>query len=233
MSHFGKIIPIVLFSFVLCLIACGSASDDVAIGSSDSDDNNEELLSPDPLPSEDIFATPTPSLAPAGGKVWDVNEILNEPRSGGSGGTPKCGGEGGFARCLCPEDVPSTVRYRPAVTECNGNAAALFDGQYADIFSVVVRDSQNRDRWPASGFNGCSEALSTSESPPNRCSAFKVQDSFNPGGGSVTVYCFGASGYSDLFSDARRLTIKLADDPNSNDDPLERFCLSGPDLPLN
>lgn len=166
-------------------------------------------------------------------KTWTVAEILSEPRSGGAGGTALCGGELGFKRCLCVGDAPSSIQYRPAVAECNGNAAAILYDNYAGAFSVVVRDSQNRDRWPASGFNGCSAQLSNSESPPNRCSAFKVQDKFAILDGAAIVHCFGASGYSELFSDAVRLTIKLENVPNSNDDPLLRVCLSSGDLPLN
>ena len=202
----------------LSLSSCGSSSDDVTLG--DTSDDEGTVGSDDPTPS-------------ASNKIWTVSEVLSESRSGGSGGTPKCGGEGGFARCLCAGDVPATVRYRPAVVECNGNAAAIFDGSYQDIFSVVVRDSQNRDRWPPSGFNGCSAEVASSEDPPKSCSAFKVQSMFVAGGGSVTFHCFGASGYSSLFEDVTRITVKLSDVPTSNDDPLERFCLNAPNLPLN
>jgi hypothetical protein len=120
------------------------------------------------------------------------------------------------------------------VAECNGNAAVILYDEYEDAFSVVVRDSQNRDRWPVSGFNGCSLELATSESPPNRCSAFKVQESFPlfPTGGAK-VNCLGASGYSELFADVTRMTIKLTDDPFSSDDEIDRMCLSGGDIPLN
>lgn len=203
----------------------GSSNEEIDLGSGGGDD--DPITDPAPAPS------PTTEPTPVAGKVWTIAEILAEPRSGGGGGEPKCGGEFGFKRCLCPEDVPSTVRYRPAVEECNGNAAAILDGKYEDIFSIVVRDSQNRDRWPASGFNGCSASLANSESPPNSCSAFKVQDRFAIGGGAAQIHCFGASGYDPLFSDVVRLTAKLEDSPNSNDDPLERFCLYSHDEPLN
>lgn len=181
---------------------------------------------PGPLP----VSTPTPPLGP----VSTVEEIIAEPRTGGAGGEPTCGGEFGFRRCVCADQVPSSVRYRPAVAECNGNAAAILYDEFSDAFSVVVRDTQNRDRFPpaGSGFGGCSAELADSEAPPNRCSAFKVQMWF-PIEGNGIVNCFGESGYSETFSDAARLTIKLSDIRNSDDDPLARFCLVAGDLPLN
>ncbi|MCC6953589.1 MAG: hypothetical protein IT290_05685 [Deltaproteobacteria bacterium] len=187
---------------------------------------------PDPAPIGDGAALPTPTPV---GRVWTVTEIESEPATGGSGGTPLCGGELGFKRCVCAPDVPSYVRYRPAVVECNGNAAAILSGPLLDAFSIVVRDTQNRDRWPAagSGFGGCSFETADSESPPAACSAFKVQQKFSILAGSAKVYCFGASGYSEIFADAARMTVKLSDDPFSNNDDIARYCLAGPDVPLN
>jgi hypothetical protein len=184
----------------------------------------------------DSGQNPPASDVPPGtgdGKVWSLSEVLSEPRGGGAGGAARCGGEFGFRRCVCPEDVPAAMRYRPALAECDNNAAILLDGQYLEAFSVVVRDSQNRDRWPASGFNGCSDELSNSESPPNRCSAFKVQRKFGTPDGTAVVHCLGASGYSVLFEDVVRATIKLSDDPTSNDDDIDRLCLISGDKPLN
>jgi hypothetical protein len=180
-------------------------------------------------------SNPGPTEGKPGGRVWTVAEILAEPAKGGEGGVPACGGEFGFKRCLCAEDVPSYVRYRPAVAECGGSAAAILSGRMLEAFSIVVRDTQNRDRWPAAGslFGGCSEELADSTSPPNRCSAFKVQSKLTVGGGTAVVHCFGASGYSDIFADAARLTVKLSDDPFSSSDAIERYCLVGPTKPLN
>lgn len=199
------------------------------------DDNGTSTPTPSASASS---ASPSPSASPSlevTGKVWTISEIVSEPRTGGFGGTPYCGGEFGFRRCLCVDDVPSSVRYRPSVAECNGNAAAILDGQYLEAFSIVVRDTQNRDRWPAagSGFGGCSFSLANSESPPASCSAFKVQDKFDIAGGTARVYCFGASGYSELFSDVVRMTIKLSDNPFSNDDDIDRICLKSGSEPLN
>lgn len=194
----------------------------------------DDSADPTPTPSSTGTPGPTPTTAPLG-RTWTVDEIIAEPRTGGFGGAPECGGEFGFKRCTCPENVRSSIRYRPSVLECNGNAAVILYDQYIDIFSVVVRDTQNRDRWPeaGSGFGGCNFSLANSESPPNRCSAFKVQDMFTIANGTAVVHCFGASGYSSIFSDAARITFKLADVPNSNDDPLERHCLYSGDQPLN
>lgn len=212
----------ITFATLLILWSCGGGG-----GGSDS---------PDPTPTPATTGTPAPTGTSAPlGRTWTVDEILAEPRMGGFGGAPECGGEFGFKRCTCASSVRSSIRYRPSVLECNGNAAAILYENYTDIFSVVVRDTQNRDRWPAagSGFGGCNFSLANSEAPPNRCSAFKVQDKFSIGNGTAVVHCFGASGYSDIFSDAARLTFKLADAPNSTDDPLERHCLYSGDRPLN
>jgi len=220
-----------LLSF-LFIFGCGSGGGDLSFGPENDSDSPQSGSSISIDTSSDSSESAVDD-ASSTNRVWTVDEILGEPRQGGNGGVPTCGGEGGFKRCLCPQNVYSSVRYRPAVAECNGNAAAIFFDNYREIFSVVVRDSQNRDRWPASGFNGCSASLADSDSPPNYCSAFKVQDKFEIGAGIATVHCFGASGYSELFTDVTRLTIKLADDPNSSDDPLDRLCLYAPDLPLN
>lgn len=199
----------------MLISGCGGASGDKTSSSDDTQSENEFFETKD--------------------KVWTIDEILGEPRIGGRGADAKCGGEFGFKRCICAYDVPSSVRYRPAVAECNGKAAAILSGRLLDSFSIVVRDSQNRDRWPeaGSGYGGCNASLASSENPPNSCSAFKVQDKFLIADGSARVYCFGESGYSDLFRDVVRLTVKLNDVPGSNDDDIERYCLNGNELPLN
>lgn len=209
---------------IAALNACGSPSKDVTFPGA----KTPAAATPTAVPGS--TATPQPA-----GRSWTVEEVISEPRRGGAGGEAKCGGEFGFARCVCAESVRSSMRYRPSLVECNGNAAAILDGEYLDAFSIVVRDSQNRDRWPAagSGFGGCSAALADSESPPNRCSAFKVQDKFSIADGSAVVHCFGASGYSELFSDVVRVTIKNSDNPTSNDDDIDRLCLVSGSEPLN
>ena len=219
-----------------CSSGGGGGEDEQSQGSSNG--NSDEGQGADPAPTASPTPAPTPNDTTGGsttGKVWTVDEILAEPEVGGAGGAPLCGGELGFKRCTCAPDVPSTVRYRPAVEECGGNAAAILSGGLLDAFSIVVRDTQNRDRWPAagSGFGGCSADLADSDSPPNRCSAFKVQSRFKIGGGVAEMHCFGASGYSDIFADAARMTVKLSDDPFSNNDDIERYCLAGPTVPLN
>lgn len=217
---------------ITCLLVAASIFSAACNGGGDSGADESSQDGGDTTPVEDTTGGPLDSF---GRKVWTVAEILSEPVVGGDGGTPVCGGEFGFKRCLCADDVPSYVRYRPAVAECNGAAAAILSGRMLDAFSIVVRDTQNRDRWPAAGslFGGCSAQLANSVSPPNRCSAFKVQKKFEIGGGSAKVHCFGASGYSDIFADAVRLTVKLSDDPSSSSDTIERYCLRANDEPLN
>lgn len=142
---------------------------------------------------------------------------------------------GRFQPCVCYQDVSKDVSYRPTYKGCGGNAAILTRGKYLNIFSVVVRDSENRDRWPVSGFGGCGFAVANSESPPNKCSAFKVQKTYFEESDNTEqrVNCLGAKGTSSLFKDVRRMTAKLADVPGTNKDPLVRWCLKSPKSPLN
>ena len=94
--------------------------------------------------------------------------------------------------------------------------------------------SENRDRWPTTGFGDCSP-YEANVLGLNKCSAFKVQEKIvvKSKGVDTTVHCLGASGYSTLFARVVRVTAKLSDDPTSNKDPLVRWCLKRPNLPLN
>ena len=167
-------------------------------------------------------------------RVWSTSEILAE-RNLRSPGRAKSYCQGGvFQPCVCAKDVSRRVQYRPAVKECGGNAAIVLSGRYLTAFSVVVRDWENKDRWPAEGANNCS-AYERDVLGLNKCSVFKVQKIFNVSHpkGAAEVHCLGASGYSALFRRVVRITVKLADVPGSNADPLERLCLWGPTDPLN
>ena len=170
-------------------------------------------------------------------RVWTVAQILDEKRRD----KPKkpisyCNG-GRFKPCVCHYDVAREMQYRPSVEECGGNAAIALTGKYANIFSAVVRDRDNRDRFPeaGSGYGGCSFELANSENPPNYCSAFKAQSVLRIGSGADRgrLYCLGASGYSTTFKNVARVTAKLADKPGSSEDPIVRWCLIKPTLPLN
>lgn len=168
-------------------------------------------------------------------RVWTIAEILEEKRRD----KPRkpidyCNG-GRFKACVCYQDVAREVQYRPAVAECGGNAAVALTGKYADIFSTVVRDSENRDRFPEnSDFGGCT-AFERDELGLNKCSAFKVQQQIRIGSGRDRgrLHCLGAPGSSSLFARVTRITAKLADAPNSSNDPIVRWCLRKPTLPLN
>ncbi len=142
---------------------------------------------------------------------------------------------GRFKPCVCWQDVHKDVSYRPKYPACGGNAAVLTRGKYKGIFSVVVRDNQNRDRWPESGFNGCSIDTAQSVSPPASCSAFKVQKILyeDKKGQIQRVNCLGAPGTSKLFKSVVRMTAKISDAPGTTNDPLARWCLRSPTLPLN
>lgn len=183
----------------------------------------------------------TPTPAPQ--RVWTTKEMVREHRAEVKRARQKpkpsrpsfCQGQR-FKPCVCSRDVTTDMQYRPAVRECNGNAAVMLYGKYRSSFSVVLRDSENRDRWPTFGFNGCSFALANSEAPPAYCSMFKTQDTVAVASGTTNqgkLHCFGAPGSSPFMRRVVRVTVKLADIPNSNNDPLVRWCLNGPTEPLN
>lgn len=134
-----------------------------------------------------------------------------------------------FKPCICPSKVPATIQFRPSLKECKGKAAAILSGNVAKSYSVVLRDKQNRDRWPASGYHSCSAA--ETELGLNKCSAFKCQkvlrvSSSSVKEGSQQICCFGEAGTSPIMKGATRMTIKLRDIPDSNQDPLIRVCLN-------
>jgi hypothetical protein len=133
-----------------------------------------------------------------------------------------------FKPCVCNDDAPREIKYRPAMPECGGDAASVLFGSYASAYSVVLRDNQNRDRWPASGYNGCT-AKEVADGLA-KCSAFKCQrvrrvNRSSAGVGPQTICCYGEAGRSPIMRGATRMTIKLRNDPNSGNDPLVRVCL--------
>jgi len=177
-------------------------------------------------------------------KISTVKQMVRQHRSlrllgirgsDGSGPESLCQGER-FKPCVCADQVTRDVQFRPSIAECGRNAGIILYGKYLSVFSIVLRDSENRDRWPAFGFNGCSKALASSDSPPASCSVFKTQKKFRVARGTAdegVLYCYGAPGYSKLMSRVVRATVKLRDIPGSSTDPLVRWCLNGPTEPLN
>lgn len=144
-----------------------------------------------------------------------------------------CQGER-FKPCVCASQVTYAMQYRPSLKECSNKAAIILSGKYLNIFSVVVRDKDNRDRWPTSGYGDCS-AYERDVLGLNKCSAFKMQKKIKVRNrrGNAVVYCLGAPGESKLFARVSRVTIKLKDIPNSSNDPIDRLCLFGPKEKLN
>lgn len=126
-----------------------------------------------------------------------------------------------FKPCICASEVPEDIKFRPSYSSCGGDAAAILEGKFASSFSIALRDSQNRDRWPASGYNGCSDA--EVDAGLAKCSAFKCQSTIRTP--KQFVCCFGEPGNSSIMAPATRLTIKLKDIPGSTADPLLRVCL--------
>jgi hypothetical protein len=149
---------------------------------------------------------------------------------GSSAPAARCN-ESVFKPCICAKNVPETIKYRPSLAACGGKAAAILEGEYGNSFSVVLRDRENRDRYPASGFNGCSKA--EADLGLAKCSAYKCQKVTRKNG--KLICCFGGSGDSAVLSKASRMTIKLRDVPGSSDDPLLRVCLNrfSPRVKLN
>lgn len=167
-------------------------------------------------------------------KRWSVQEILDEREFRSISKNPRYCQGGVFQPCVCPKDVPSVVQYRPSVKECGRKAAIVLSGKYKDVFSIVVRDRENKDRWPPQGINGCTE-FERDVLALHKCSAFKAQKilQIEDPRGDATVHCLGAGGRSKLFRRVVRMTAKLADIPNSSLDPLARWCLKNPRNPLN
>lgn len=148
---------------------------------------------------------------------------------------PKYCSGGVFKPCVCAADVTKRVQYRPIVKECGRKAAIILNGRYASAFSAVIRDVENADRIPAKSFiNGCTK-YERDTLGLNKCSVFKAQKvlKYEDERGTVSVHCLGAPGNSAFFKRARRITVKLADKPNSSADPLARLCLYGPTKNLN
>jgi len=199
-----------------------------------------------PVTSEPVTSAPvaSPAQTEPTVKAITVREMVRQHRSlrlegvravDGSGPDSLCQG-GRFKQCVCADQVTRDVQYRPSITECGKKAGIILYGRYRSAFSIVLRDPENRDRWPASGFNGCSSELANSDSPPAYCSAFKAQKTFRIGRRTAdegVLYCFGASGNSPLLRRVVRATVKLRDIPGSSADPLVRWCLNGPKEPLN
>lgn len=178
-------------------------------------------------------------------KVWTVKEILAERKSPAtSNGKATCNNAGADAttkieKCVCPADVTSLVQYRPSIAQCGKKAGLVVSGRYIKMFSAVVRDTEDRDRWPANGVKGCSKAQVAAGL--GKCSVFKIQKTIgvDDASGDAEVHCFGASGYSPLFKNVVRITIKppkgsaASQSVHSEASKLERLCLYGPTLPLN
>lgn len=125
-----------------------------------------------------------------------------------------------FKPCICAGQVPDEIIYRKNYGACNNRAAAILKGDFKDSFSIVLRDKLNRDRVAPPGYNNCSQW--EIDLGLAKCSVFKAQKVIRTN--SKTVHCFGLPGA--LLSKATRMTIKLADRPDSSDDPLVRVCLN-------
>lgn len=173
-------------------------------------------------------------------KVWTISEILAERQEAVDINNPRmCSGHR-FKPCVCAPDVTKLVQYRPSIAQCGKKAGIIMSGaRYLKVFSVVVRDPDNQDRWPVSfpttgtGYGGCT--LAQAKAGLARCSAFKVQKIIKVENqdGDAMVHCLGESGYHPLMRRISRITVKLKDIPGSHEDPLERLCLYGATKPLN
>lgn len=140
-----------------------------------------------------------------------------------------------FKGCACAESVPQSIQYRPTFAACGGKAAVILSGPFLRAFSVVVRDNENRDRWPATGsYGGCSQA--ERDLGLARCSAFKAQKTIyrTVDGRRERIACFGAAGSSSLFTNVTRITVKISDRVNEfGQKKMFRACIADNYLPLN
>lgn len=138
-------------------------------------------------------------------------------------GKPLCQ-SGRFEPCICWPSVPKSVSYVPSERLCKGNAAIILRKDMFSAFSAVVRDKENRDRWPD---ESCEQ---------NYCSVFKTQRKFVRfvNGVKEKVLCLGAPGTSRLFKNVVRITIKVSDVPGKDGKKdLRRMCLRSPTKKLN
>lgn len=170
-------------------------------------------------------------------RIWAILIVLTLVlvEKNANAGVRYCYG-GVFKPCICASSLSKSIKYHPAEPACNGNAAILLRAPYLSLFSVVVRDNQNKDRWPPQGANGCSPELTNAKNPPNRCSVFKAQRRFTritAEGKRERVYCLGAPGNSSLFSRVQRITAKFNDVPDSSKDQIERWCIIRPECGMN
>ncbi|MEY4669780.1 MAG: hypothetical protein RL518_2479 [Pseudomonadota bacterium] len=187
-----------------------------------------------------IGSTPASAQTTTTPRVWTISEILAERQTPVENNNPRMCMGGRFKPCVCAADVTKLVQYRPSIAQCGKKAGIVMSGEkYIKAFSVVVRDRDNRDRWPlefpatGTGYGGCT--LAQAKAGLGKCSAFKVQKIIKVSNenGNAEVHCLGQSGYHPLMRGISRMTIKLKDVPGSHEDPLERLCLKGPTVPLN
>ena len=189
-----------------------------------------------------VAVNSSPALAQknSNNKVWTINEILAERQEPVENNDPRMCDGGRFKPCVCAPDVTKLVQYRPSIAQCGKKAGIVMSGRkYLNVFSAVVRDRENRDRWPltfpttGAGYGGCN--LAQAKAGLAKCSAYKVQKIIRVDNkdGDAVVHCLGESGYHPLMKGISRITIKIKDVPGSNADPLERLCLSGATKPLN
>jgi hypothetical protein len=186
------------------------------------------------------FTAPVAAQTTTTNKVWTIAEVLAERQEPVEDKNPSMCMGNRFKPCVCAPDVTKLVQYRPSIAECGKKAGIVMSGaRYINAFSVVVRDRDNRDRWPlnfpatGTGYGGCT--LAQAKAGLGKCSAFKVQKilSVKNENGNAEVHCLGESGYHPLMKGISRMTVKLKDVPGSHEDPLERLCLYGPKKPLN
>jgi len=113
------------------------------------------------------------------------------------------------------DTMPPSVRYRPADTDCGGNASIVVNNeQFGDVFSIQLRYPDGTDRI----IDSCETA---------NCTPLKVQDYIRTD--SLTVGCFGAPGNSVALSDINHVSIKR----EADDGEPPRYCIADPRVAVN
>ena len=130
-----------------------------------------------------------------------------------------------FAFGPCDKVFPDGVSYSPSETLCDGKAAIIVYGKFANSYSAVVRDCNNDDRDP------CHKTAKTCAA--NSASPYKAQTVwkaviFDPRKNierKGQVFCLKERGDSQVYKLVRRITIKLQN-PISNPNQIAKICLN-------
>ena len=145
----------------------------------------------------------------------------------------------GVEPCVCAPDVPAIASYFPSDPRCPKStypgdtgknvASVVLRKGLRKAFSTVLRTYKDEDRSP---YEPALCTMSEFQSGQTKCSRWKGWRTLRVG--SETVICFGASGYSKVFRQIGRISIKVSDFPGPDGKKdVRRYCLVKASEPLN